>query len=343
MYNLESSSPLVSFAILTYNQRDYIVDAISSVLSQDYPALEVIVSDDGSTDGTFELIKSTVSAYKGPHSVVINQTKSNRCVLGHFFEVVDLAKGGLLILAAGDDISYPSRTREQVSVWLSGSVGIFSNYDLMDSFGHVLKNNYSPNVRSEISEDVFHNAGGLDMHGASSAYDLGFVRSLPRTSDRFFFEDTFMTFMINFYGAVITKINKPLVMYRTHPESISNNITQFESIAVVINKQMKAAQYSLNKYDLYCFMRSHAVQSMSVTDNAFVDLEALDLYMLKQGAKGRWIGDNFFARLSYLFQLRRDRGFIYWICPRILGVYVFSLARIGYSFFNKVLQSMYPK
>ncbi len=49
--------PKVSIMIPTYNQSKFISDAIESALAQDYPNLEIIVSDDCSTDNTFEIIK----------------------------------------------------------------------------------------------------------------------------------------------------------------------------------------------------------------------------------------------------------------------------------------------
>jgi glycosyltransferase involved in cell wall biosynthesis len=49
--------PLISVLIPTYNRADYLVEAVESVKAQDYPNLEVLVSDNASTDGTEEQIK----------------------------------------------------------------------------------------------------------------------------------------------------------------------------------------------------------------------------------------------------------------------------------------------
>jgi glycosyltransferase involved in cell wall biosynthesis len=49
--------PLISVVIPTYNRSSLIVKSNESVFSQDYPNLEVIVVDDGSTDGTQQVIE----------------------------------------------------------------------------------------------------------------------------------------------------------------------------------------------------------------------------------------------------------------------------------------------
>ncbi|MBI5229253.1 glycosyltransferase, partial [Candidatus Micrarchaeota archaeon] len=51
------SSPLVSVVILNWNGRDYLESCIRSVLGQDYKWVEVVVVDNGSGDGSVELVK----------------------------------------------------------------------------------------------------------------------------------------------------------------------------------------------------------------------------------------------------------------------------------------------
>ncbi len=109
-----SEPPLVSFILLAYNQEKYIRAAIEGAFSQTYSPLEIILSDDCSTDRTFEIMKEMANAYKGPHKVILNQNKKNLGIGGNYNSAASNAKGEVFLLAAGDDISLPFRTERTI-------------------------------------------------------------------------------------------------------------------------------------------------------------------------------------------------------------------------------------
>src|SRR5215210_7890630 len=100
--------PLVTFMIFAYNQEQFIREAVRGALAQTYAPLELIFSDDCSHDRTFEIIEEEVANYDGPHKIVLNRNKENLGTGGHVNRVMELAKGELIVAAAGDDISLPS-------------------------------------------------------------------------------------------------------------------------------------------------------------------------------------------------------------------------------------------
>ena len=53
-------NPLVSIAIVTYNQKEYLKECIDSILMQDYENKEIIIADDCSTDGSSFFIKKNL-------------------------------------------------------------------------------------------------------------------------------------------------------------------------------------------------------------------------------------------------------------------------------------------
>tara|TARA_R110002073_G_scaffold192387_1_gene351179 strand:+ start:23934 stop:24944 length:1011 start_codon:yes stop_codon:yes gene_type:complete len=327
-FNIQKQ-PLVTFALITYNQVDYVEDSIRGALSQDYLNLEIIISDDCSTDGTFEKAREIVSSYEGDHIVRLNQTSKNKCTLGHFFDVVGLAEGELLVLAAGDDISKPERVTKTVNIWKAESaVGIFSNHELIDENGVANGRVYNPSGESQLLTKVFKKENSFDIHGASSSYDMSFLRSLPRIEGRFFFEDTFMTFMINILDKKISKIDEPLVFYRSHSESISNSKLEEHSLSIIQATEKRASDYASNKHDLYILLRELGLNFPSDKVNINFDRQELNNHIDKLKLKSSWTKSLFLKRVSYTYKYRHDKHFYKWIAPRVLGLELFSVFKI---------------
>lgn len=133
--------PLVTFALFTYNQEKYIKEAVDSALAQTYEPLEIILSDDGSTDNTFNIIKNIVEDYNGPHSIRLVRNEKNMGISRHVRHVHEVAKGDIIIHAAGDDISYPERTSKIVEVFYNSSIRpslVMSNAHVINDEGDLL-------------------------------------------------------------------------------------------------------------------------------------------------------------------------------------------------------------
>lgn len=111
--------PLVTFAVFAYNQEQYIHEAIEGAFSQTYQPLEIILSDDCSTDRTYEIMRGMAEAYKGPHEVKVRRNEFNLGTALHVQTVFQVSKGALFVVAAGDDISLPERTKILVDAWLA--------------------------------------------------------------------------------------------------------------------------------------------------------------------------------------------------------------------------------
>jgi glycosyltransferase involved in cell wall biosynthesis len=103
--------PRVSVGVPVYNGADTLSEALDSLLGQDYPNLEVIVSDNASTDGTEALCQSY--AARDPR-VVYHRAAWNRGAVWNFNRVVGLASGPYFMWAAADDTRAPSCVRSCV-------------------------------------------------------------------------------------------------------------------------------------------------------------------------------------------------------------------------------------
>ena len=109
--------PLVSFGVPTYNQEKYVAEAIKSAFAQTYQPLEIIISDDCSKDGTWNIIQRMVAEYKGPHRVVLNRNEKNLGVTKHFELIMTLCSGDFYTGCSGDDIALPEKVQIMVDRW----------------------------------------------------------------------------------------------------------------------------------------------------------------------------------------------------------------------------------
>jgi len=100
-------SPLVSVVIPAYNCGRFIGEALDSVFDQDYPALEVIVVDDGSTDETCDVV-----ARYGSSVALVRQRNSGAAVARN--EGMRRARGEYVALLDADDLWLPGKLRLQV-------------------------------------------------------------------------------------------------------------------------------------------------------------------------------------------------------------------------------------
>ncbi len=100
---------LVSLIIPTYNRAGLVGEAIESALSQTYPAREVIVVDDGSTDGTPEVLARYGDAIRWV------RTPNRGCAAARNTGV-GLAQGDYLAFVDSDDVAPPDKLAIQVPV-----------------------------------------------------------------------------------------------------------------------------------------------------------------------------------------------------------------------------------
>lgn len=116
--NLDGSrelvSSMVSVVIPTYNQSSFIKETIDSVLFQDYPNLQIIVTDDGSTDGTAIIIQDYAQQY--PDKVVAVVSEKNTGIPANFNRGFKQVKGEYIAWLGGDDLMLPGKISKQVNL-----------------------------------------------------------------------------------------------------------------------------------------------------------------------------------------------------------------------------------
>jgi hypothetical protein len=113
-------SPRISLLLLTFNQRGMVEAAVQSCLAQQGEPIEIVLSDDASTDGTHDVLLALAAAYRGPHRVRVRRNAVNLGIGEHCNRAIADSTGELLVMAAGDDISLPHRVQTLAAAWDAG-------------------------------------------------------------------------------------------------------------------------------------------------------------------------------------------------------------------------------
>jgi glycosyltransferase involved in cell wall biosynthesis len=104
-------SELVTVVIPTFNKVSYIRQTVISVLKQNYGAIEILLVDNGSTDGTLDVIASMQNEFT---SIRLIQTLKNNGPSGARNEGLKQAKGKYIFFLDGDDLFFPDKIVTQV-------------------------------------------------------------------------------------------------------------------------------------------------------------------------------------------------------------------------------------
>ena len=108
---MDKQKPLISYILITYNQESFVREALDGAFSQTYSPLEIIIADDGSMDGTVQVISEMLEDYRGPHKVAFLHGGKNVGIAKNVNKAMANANGEYFIIAAGDDKSLPERAQ----------------------------------------------------------------------------------------------------------------------------------------------------------------------------------------------------------------------------------------
>lgn len=221
---LSMSGPLVSFILLCYRQESFVQDAVQAALSQDYDNLEIIISDDCSPDSTYEVIESEYLRYSGSHEVVINRNASNLGLAAHFNAMLARARGEIIVVAAGDDISLSHRVSDTVKIFSAnpGVMAVSFSDIRIDASGEErrpLKGRGGPVI---VSLDDFLKRKGYPLSAASRGFRREVYSTFGALNDRCPTEDTPFLLRSLMLGDIFVS-HAPGIKYRIHGENLSGH------------------------------------------------------------------------------------------------------------------------
>lgn len=128
----------ISVALCTYNGKSFLREQIDSILRQTICVDEIIICDDGSIDGTLEVLYSYVNLYPNLVHVFVNNKSLG--TIRNFEKAISLTKGDLIFLADQDDVWYSTKVEKIERYFQSNKKCqlVFTNGDLMNEKGKKL-------------------------------------------------------------------------------------------------------------------------------------------------------------------------------------------------------------
>lgn len=205
--------PKVSICIPTYNRKNYLKETLESVFAQTYKDYEVVVVDDGSTDGTDQMIKHSgypIRYFRQNHSGV---SKARN-------KLIELAEGQYITFIDSDDLLFQYAVEDLINiVGCNGSdIIAYSSYVGIDASGNVVKRKQrrlpSGCIASDLFEHIYVHSCGTMCRKEILNQAGGFDISLPVCSEYAFWLK--LSLKYDFIPAA-----RPTFKRRRHPGNLS--------------------------------------------------------------------------------------------------------------------------
>lgn len=219
------SKPYVSFIVMSYMAEQFIEEAIEGAFSQTYDNMEIIFSDDASSDKTFEIIQGAVANYSGRHKIRVYRNESNIGIGAHLNKLwYEIAEGEWIVVSAGDDVSLPNRVDvlmknvgPDVSVIHHGLEFINEHSEIIDltpTYSNVLDEPGKESIEDIIRKNYF-------LVGSSMCLNRKMLQKFGPFNSDIVNEDNILAYRAHFYGRIIF-LHEKLIRYRRHEESVSH-------------------------------------------------------------------------------------------------------------------------
>lgn len=209
---------MISVCIATYNGEKYIREQIDSILPQLATTDEIIVSDDGSSDRTVDIVKNIDPRIK----VIHHKKKKEKFILDYstrnFEFALQHAKGDYIFLCDQDDVWLPGKVEKMQAELDKGLLITISDCKVCDSSLKVYQESFFKT--NDTSLGLFHLIIYFRMLGCCMAFRkelLTIAFPFPKTKVG---HDIWLVLLARYYGKA-SMINEPLLLYRRHSNTVS--------------------------------------------------------------------------------------------------------------------------
>lgn len=234
---MENFNPLVSILIITYNSSKYVEETLYSAINQTYKNIEIIVSDDCSTDNTVEIckkffLKNSFDIKK----VKIISTPKNSGIPANCNNALKEAKGEWIKIIAGDDILDSNCINHHLyfinqnknSLIITSKIKYFSDSNYFQHLNGLIKPVDDSHFFYSLNSDSFYQfnciiKNEIGIPGPSLFFSKKIFEKIGYFDEKYkFVEDLPFIYKVLKSGIKIYYLNKITVYYRLHEYSISS-------------------------------------------------------------------------------------------------------------------------
>ena len=175
-------NPKVSICVPTYNRKDYLRESLDSIFAQTYKNYEVVVVDDGSTDGTAEMLEQS------DYPLRYHRQKNSGDAAARN-KLIKLAKGEFITFLDSDDLLMHDAVDRMMKVMQAegGDAIVYGSYLRIDQNGQVYgkfkTRLYSGQITKHLFQNIFVYSCGSMFPKKALETANGFDTSLPVCSD----------------------------------------------------------------------------------------------------------------------------------------------------------------
>ena len=213
-----SSAPLISVLLPVFNGERYVARAVQSILDQTDRDFELIVIDDGSTDGSLDILRHSA----GQDARIRLVSRENRGLVSTLNEMLAMARGPLLARMDADDIAFPHRfARERAALEADPSlVAVGCSVYFIDPSDRRLMTCELPTDHQAIVDWVMAIERGNSMSHPAMMMRADAVAKIGGYREALWpAEDADLVLRLAEVGR-LANLAEPLLSYRLHPNSI---------------------------------------------------------------------------------------------------------------------------
>jgi glycosyltransferase involved in cell wall biosynthesis len=209
-------SPLVSIVTCVYNAGEYLRPSILSILNQTYRNLDIIIVDDGSTDGCLDTITDLLDDKR---IRIFRQANATRPVALN--RALDLVQGEFYAIQDADDISEPTRIQKQLEAMLPRPqlAAVFCGYWLLKN-GKCIAPQLASKGETECKADI--DAFRIPAHDATGLFRMSIIRNVRYDSSLPFVEAYDYILRIGESHPMMV-LGDCLYVYRMHQTSLTQS------------------------------------------------------------------------------------------------------------------------